>query len=111
MLDALIQFAQWIGSKIDAVIQALINFFVWLIDLLKDILLFCFDGILSGIVAVIGAIPIPSFASTGLQSVVSGFSPQLGYFLAFSGLGDGLLIIGYAFTFYLLRKFATLFQW
>ena len=30
----------WIALKIDAVIQAVINFFIWLLDLLKDINLY-----------------------------------------------------------------------
>ena len=101
----------WIALKIDAVIQAVINFFIWLLDLLKDIVLFCFDGILSAIVSVVGAIPSPSFLSNGLNSVVSQFSPQLAYYLNFSGLSQGLLIIAAGYLFHLLRKFATLFQW
>ena len=82
-----------------------------LLDLLKDIVLFCFDGILSAIVSVVGAIPSPSFLSNGLNSVVSQFSPQLAYYLNFSGLSQGLLIIAAGYLFHLLRKFATLFQW
>lgn len=105
------EFAAWIAQKLNAIIQAVIDFFIWLVDLLKDVALWLFDALLSGIVAVIGLIPSPSFLSEGLQSIVSGFSPQLGYFLGFSGLADGLLIIGAGYTFFLLRKFATLFQW
>lgn len=101
----------WLSLKLDAIIQAVIDFFIWLLDLLKDIVLFCFDGVLSAIVAVVSAIPSPAFLANGLNSVVAQFSPQLAYYLNFSGLSQGLLIIAAGYLFYLLRKFSTLFQW
>ncbi len=101
----------WLSQFIHNVVQAIINFFIWLIDFVKDIFLWLVDGLLAAIVALIKLIPLPDFISNGLQTVTDSLPPTLLYFLSHSGLTIGFGIIASGYIFRLLRKFATLFQW
>lgn len=104
-------FANWLKEFIHNIIQAVIDFFVWLIDLVKDIFIWLIDSILSAIITLISLIPVPDFVKGGLGAITSGFPPLLTYVLTHTGFVEGLAIIGAAYLFRLLRKFATLFQW
>lgn len=101
----------WLKEFLHAVVQAIIDFFIWLIDFVKDIFLWLVDSLLTAIVALIKLIPLPDFITNGLQAVTDGLPPLLLYFLNHSGLTIGFGIIASGYIFKLLRKFATLFQW
>lgn len=102
---------QWFSDKIDAVLDWFIKLALWFVDLLKDYALWFVEQILEAMRYVIGLIPVPEFVNAGLQSVVDQFPPLLGYFLAQSGVSQGLTIIGAGYLFRLCRKLFTLGQW
>lgn len=102
---------QWLSDKIDAVLKWLVDFVYAVVQYIKDIPLDIFDKFLSAIRAVFNSIPVPDFVSSGLQSFSGEFPPLMGYLLAQSGVAQGFALIGIAYTFRLLRKVFTLFQW
>lgn len=76
----------------------------WLSDEIKAIALWLWDQILSGLAAVINAIPLPSWAVDAgdlLGSVPSGVA----YFLGFAELPFGLSVLGSAYLIrFLIRR-------
>ena len=94
----------------------------WLLDLFKrvfvalwsfvqDAFILLLDLLLSAIVAVLGAIPVPAQLSAGLGSLWSALDPAIIHFLTLFGLPQALALVGAAFVFRLGRKIVTLFQW
>lgn len=100
-LDNLIN---WIGNALGAVFGSLISF-------LKDFVVWVVDLVLSGIVSLLEAVPVPSFLSQGLQPLFSALPPPLLYLMDATGLIAGLAIIGAGVVFLLTRKLLTLGQW
>lgn len=98
------QFSDWFISVLKAVFEALWNFIV-------DIVGFVLDAILTVLVALLNAIPVPSFMQGGLQSFYGMLDPGIAYVLSASGVPQALAIIGAGYLFRLGRKAATLFQW
>jgi hypothetical protein len=95
---------------------------IWLLQLVKDVFtaiwdfvadafINVFDLLLSGILAVLTAIPVPSFMSSGLSGAMSQISGDVWYFASHFRLGECLAILGAAVLFRLTRKALTLFQW
>lgn len=101
----------WLKEFIHNIVQSIITFFIWLIDLLKDIFLWLIDGLLTALVSLIKLVPVPDAVSHGLNSYFASMSPLTLYALSHTGFPTALAIIGTAYAFRLLRKFATLFQW
>lgn len=94
----------------------------WLLQLVKDVFTAVWDFIadafinalellLQGILAVLTAIPVPSFMSSGLSSAMGQISGDVWYFASHFRLGECLAILGAAVLFRLTRKALTLFQW
>lgn len=102
---------KWLSDKIDSVLQWFVDFFHAIVEYLKDVPLDVFDKVLSAIRGAFTSIPVPDFVVNGLQSFSSEFPPLMGYLLAQSGVAQGFALIGVAYTFRLLRKVFTLFQW
>lgn len=101
----------WISEFLHNILQHIVDFFIWLVDFFKDILLWFIDQLLTAFVALIQLIPLPAFITTGLNSLFAEMPPLALYFFSHTGLVEGLGIIGAGYGFRLLRKFATLFQW
>lgn len=84
------------------------------VELCHDVGLWIFDGILSAIAAVVGAIPAPGFLSD-IQGVVGnslgGLPGYALYVLGHAGIGQGMAIVGAGFAFRMVRKAVTLGQW
>lgn len=102
---------QWLNDKIDAILKWLVDFVYAVIQYLKDIPLDLFEKVLDAIRSAFSSIPVPDFVANGLQSFSNEFPPLMGYLLAQSGVAQGFALIGIAYTFRLLRKVFTLFQW
>lgn len=102
---------QWLSDKVDAVLKWLVDFVYTVVQYIKDIPLELFDKFLDAIRSAFASIPVPDFVASGLQSFSSEFPPLMGYLLAQSGVAQGFALIGVAYTFRMLRKIFTLFQW
>lgn len=100
----LADFTNWVLDLIDAVLVAL-----W--DFLADVFTELLDLLLTAILAVVAAIPVPAFLSSGLSSLFNALDPAVIYFLTMFGLPQALAMFGTAFVFRLARKVITLFQW
>lgn len=98
------EFTEWLVNLVKAFFGALWNFvvdaFIGLVELL-----------VTALVGLVSAIPVPSFMSMGLQSFYGQLDPGIVYLCAASGLPGALAIIGLGYGFRLVRKFVTLFQW
>lgn len=81
-------------------------------DYLLDLPLKILDSLLSAIAGLFEAIPVPSFIDgQTLGDSFSGLPDSVLFFVAQSGLDEGLAILSAAFLFRMARKFITLFQW
>lgn len=94
-----------IWSWIVAQTNALFQFF-------RDLIVYAVDTILQGIESVVDAIPMPSFLSGHtLNDYLGAVDPSVLYFLSQSGFSSAIAILGAGFSFRMLRKLFTLFQW
>lgn len=87
------------------------KFFLAVWDILTDQFIAVADLVLTALAAIIGAIPLPAFLTTGMQGLFSGLDPGVLYLLGASGLTPALAVYGAGWTFRLVRKFVTVFQW
>ena len=98
------QFTEWLLGIITKVFVA-----HW--DILNDISVFVFTALLVAMGEVFAAIPVPDFVTTGMQGLFGGVGGDIIWILGSAGLPQALAIYGSGFTFRLVRKAATLFQW
>lgn len=98
------------------------EFTSWLLDVIgqwwADLWTFVGDAFVylvgmlaSALASLVALIPVPSFLSSGLQSLYSQLDPGVAWVLAQVGLPAALAVIGTGYLFRLARKAATLFQW
>lgn len=98
------EFTQWLLDLVKEIFTSLWSF---VIDVFAAIL----DLVLSGIVALLSAVPVPEELQGGLQTFWGQLDGSILYFVNAFGLPEALAMIGTAFLFRLGRKVATLFQW
>lgn len=97
-------FADWLLALVKDIFKA-----AW--DFLSDIFISILELFLQGFLTLITAIPVPSFVTSGLGSALSGIPSDVWYFAGHFKFAQCFAILGAAFTFRLLRKVVTLFQW
>jgi hypothetical protein len=100
----LAEFTAWLIGLVKAVFTAL-----W--DFLVDVFVNAVDLVVSALVGLVSAVPVPQFMADGLQSIYGAIDPAIGYILTATGVPIGLSMIGTAYGFRLVRKIVTLFQW
>jgi hypothetical protein len=100
----LTQFTNWLWHLLVGLVTPFWNF-------LTDLVISLFDGVVSAFVALIVAIPVPSFIAGGLGQYWGGLDQGVMYFVSAAGVPAALGLIGAGYAFRLVRKFATLFQW
>lgn len=100
----LAQFTNWLLGLVKSFFSALWTFVV-------DAFIGLADLVVSAFVSLIALIPVPSFMSMGLQSFYGQLDPGILYLLSASGLPGALAVIGLGYSFRLVRKIVTLFQW
>lgn len=99
------EFAEWLVGLVKDVIKA-----AW--DFLTDLAVSLLDALLTAILSLIGAIPVPSFMTGGsFQGLISAISPDVLWFASKFRLSECFAILGAAVLFRLTRKALTLFQW
>jgi hypothetical protein len=102
----------WITDFLDWLLELVKEAFESVLQLLKDVAVWIFDGILSAFAVVIETIPAPDFLhQVSISSLLSGLPPYAAFVISQTQLGTALAVIGAAFGFRLARKIATLFQW
>lgn len=105
IINAISAFAAWLLSLFVKVFAA-----VW--DLFTDLLINALDLFLQALAGLIVAIPAPAFLSSyKLQSLFSGFTSDILYFVGVFRITEGIALLGLAFAFRMSRKILTLFQW
>lgn len=104
LLGWLTQFVAWLFALVKGFVQAVV-------DILKDFVVWVFDQVFGAIAALLEAIPVPEFLSSGLQPLFAPLGPELGWFISVFGIGEALLIVGSGVAFRLTRKLMTLGQW
>lgn len=97
-------FANWLLGLVKDVFAA-----VW--DFVADAFINMLELLLQGLLAVVSAIPVPSFMQSGLSNSLGQISGDVWFFASHFRLSECLAILGAAVGFRLLRKFVTLFQW
>ncbi|EHP38864.1 minor coat protein [Cupriavidus basilensis OR16] len=105
IINALNAFATWLLGLFGKAFAAL-----W--DLCSDLFINVADLFFQALAALIVAIPAPTFLSNyTLQSLFTGFSSDILYFVGVFRITEGIALLGVAFGFRMLRKVVTLFQW
>lgn len=98
----------WVNDIWDWFVQLLYA----LKDFLTDLPLIALGHFLDALATIIEGIPVPGFADgQSLGNLLSDLPPGVLYFLSQSGINEGFLILASAFTFRMIRKAVTLFQW
>ncbi len=85
------------GEWFNSIIEGILNWF-------ESLPLRIYDHFLDGIVTTMNTLQPPEFIQTGLQSVISQLPPDVGYFLALSGIAQGFSIYGTAVVYSYLKK-------
>ena len=81
-------------------------------DFLNEFWILIAETVLTAIASTIVAIPAPAFLdSFSMASLLSHLPSSLLYFLAYLQLPEAFALIGMGFTFRMVRKLITLFQW
>ncbi|MDD4979600.1 MAG: hypothetical protein PHI29_13320 [Gallionella sp.] len=106
---------QWLSDKIDGLLswfaEGIKQIFLAIIDLFKDIFLWIFDALLTGVAAVISVIPVPDFMAHGFTPLFSSLPAPLIYLLVQTGVPQAISVVGVGVIFRLTRKLLTLGQW
>lgn len=92
-----------------ALVKAIWSDFV---DFLNEFWILVAETILTTIASTISVIPTPAFLdSYSLSSLFSNLPSSLLYFLGHLHITEAFAVIGMGFTFRMVRKLITLFQW
>lgn len=104
---------EWLSLITDWIVKLVKAIFTTVVDFLGDMLVKVLDWILTPLAALIAAIPVPSFLSSGLGigSLLSGLPPYALYVIGNIRIGEAMAIIAAGVAFNLARKLATLGQW
>lgn len=97
-------FADWLLQLVKDAIKA-----AW--DFITDIFISVLDLVLQAVLALLSALPVPSFMSGGLSSALGQISGDVWYFASHFRISECFAILGAAVAFRLARKALTLFQW
>lgn len=108
-----------IVSWVTAILHWIARLFEWFGGLFKDLMAFLLDlplkilqGILDGVLYLLGQLPAPDFLTQySLQTLFSALPQSALYFVGLFGIPQALAILGLGVAFRLLRKALTLGQW
>lgn len=101
----------WLYSIISAVLAWLLELVTTVMNWIKDLALDLFSLFLDGLYALFSLLEVPDFLSGSIGTAFEGLPALTLYYLAQVGLAQGLLMVGAAYAFMLLRKLFTLGQW
>lgn len=97
-------FAKWLLDLVKALFEPIWNF---ILDIAVEVL----DLIFKAFAAIITAIPVPSFATSGLGPLLASIPGDVWFYAGHFRIGECFAVLGVGAAFRLTRKFATLFQW
>lgn len=98
------EFSKWLLGLIKDLFLA-----IW--DFITDLFISLVDLLLTALLALITAIPVPSFMTGGLSQLIGGIGNDALYFVSNLRLTECFVVLGSAVVFRLARKALTLFQW
>lgn len=82
------------------------------VQVMHDVIIFWMEAILGLVSMIINELPAPDFLSQhSLSGALGATGPTVMWVIGEFRIGEGLGIIAAGFTFRVLRKFATAFQW
>lgn len=102
---------EWIVNNMQGWVSWVHQQLILLMNFIENLFLDMFELLMEGVVFIFIQIEPPQFISEGMGAVFLHLPPDILYFFHMSGLSSGLAIYGTGFSFYLLRKLATLGQW
>lgn len=80
-------------------------------DFIQDVFIELFDLFLKALLALISALPVPAFMTSGIQSTLSSISSDVWFFASHLNISQCFAALAAAVAFRLARKVVTLFQW
>lgn len=98
------KFAEWLLQLIKDGLKA-----AW--DFITDLVIGLVELLLQAVLALVSAIPVPAFMSTGLNTVLGNIPSDVWFFAGHFKLTECMAILGAAVAFRLARKAVTLGQW
>lgn len=101
----------WFAEQFQAFINWAYEILIFLVNAFMWVTLQTFERLLEGFRFIFAMIEPPAFIQSGIGSLTSAISPDVGYLLGATGFDAALGIIGIGYTFRLTRKVLTLFQW
>lgn len=102
----------WLSRLTGWFSYALNQLFAALVGFLRDLVLYTLSVVLSVVLLAIASIPVPDWiASNSMGSLLGQTGSIVGFFMGQLHIPAALGLIGAGYTFRLVRKFVTLFQW
>lgn len=104
--------SEWVTAVTEWLSGILQSFLEIVANMLQFVIVVAIDLTSLALEAALNAIALPgSMTSNGLDALISGFPPGVGYMLNAVRLNDAVAIIASAVLVRLARKAITLFQW
>lgn len=102
----------WLSRLTGWVSYALNSLFAALAGFLKDLVTYLLGSVLALAALAIASIPVPDWIANNSMGALLGQTGSIvGFFMVQLRIPEALGLIGGGYTFRLIRKFATLFQW
>ncbi|WP_413795956.1 hypothetical protein [Aeromonas dhakensis] len=101
----------WLYDIVNTVLIWLLELVTAVVTWIKDLALDLFSLLFDGLYALFSMLEVPDFINASIGTAFEGFPALALYYLAQVGLAQGLIMVGGAYTFMLLRKLFTLGQW
>jgi hypothetical protein len=102
----------WLSRITGWFAYAIHTVFAAVVQVLKDLVTYVLSVVLSVFASAVASIPVPTWLSQySMGSLLGSAGPIAGYFMTMLQIPAGLGLVGAGYTFRLLRKFLTLFQW
>lgn len=103
----------WLSAITDWLVKLVKSIFLAVVEFVGDMVVKVLDLVLGAISALIAAIPVPAFLSSGLNvgGLLSGLPPYALYVIGNLRIAEAFGILAAGVSFYLVRKLVTLGQW
>lgn len=102
----------WLDDLTDWFREQFERLFSFLIQLVKDAILWLMEAVLELGATILEKVPVPEFLQNlSIAHMLGQAGPTVAWLVTTLKLGEGLALIGAAYAFRLLRKLLTLGQW
>lgn len=102
----------WLDDLTDWFREQFEKLFGWLVQLVKDAILWFFEAMFKLAEKIINAIPVPEWLTqTSIAQLLGEAGPTVAWAVSTLKIGEAVTVIGAAYSFRMIRKIITLGRW